>query len=168
MFMKKPLVIIFCLFSFEVLQAQKLYDDSFYKNALGIKPNAVNAISYKHFFTEKKVLEGLFYLTDADIRLTGLYEKYHRLGLKGLKFYYGAGAHIGFWSEFWKAMYPNRPGGAAIGPDGIIGLDFKITGAPINISIDWQPSLNITGYKKFEVIRGGVGLRYTFDNFFAF
>lgn len=146
-----------------------MFDDGSYKNAIGIKPNRYNAISSKHFLRNNKAFEALVYLSDADLRFTGLYEVHHKFpGLKGLQFYYGAGAHIGFWSEYWKAMFPDLPHGAVIGPDGIAGLDCKITGAPINISLDWQPSYNITGYKKFETARGGVALRYTFTNFFSF
>ncbi len=45
--------------------------------------------------------------------------------------------------------------------DGVLGLDYKIKGAPINVSIDWQPSINFVGYGRFESGWGGLGIRYT-------
>ena len=165
----KVSAILYCLFISLSLQAQKPADEYVYKNALGIKPGARNAISSRHFLTANKAVEGLIYLSDADFRITGLYEKYHSFDkLKGLRLYYGAGVHIGFWSEYWKALYPDRPHGATFGPDAILGLDLKIPGVPVNISLDWQPSFNLTGDKGFDGVRGGVGLRYTFKNFFSF
>lgn len=149
------------------LNAQNVTDPYWYKNALGIKPGARNAISSRHFLNPDKAVEGLIYLSEADFRITGLYERYYKIGkLKGFSCYYGAGAHIGFWSEYWKALFPDRKHGATFGPDAIIGLDMKIPGVPLNISLDWQPSYNITGEKGFDGARGGVGLRYTFADFF--
>ena len=49
-----------------------------------------------------------------------------------------------------------------IGIDGIIGLDYKIKGAPINVCLDWQPSFNFIGYNYFEGGWGGIGVRYAF------
>jgi len=46
--------------------------------------------------------------------------------------------------------------------DGVLGLDYKISGAPINVSIDWQPSLNLIGHTYFEGGWGGLGVRFTF------
>ncbi len=45
---------------------------------------------------------------------------------------------------------------------GVIGLDYKFKDAPINVSLDWQPSFNFVGYNYFEGGWGGLGIRYTF------
>jgi hypothetical protein len=49
----------------------------------------------------------------------------------------------------------------AFGIDGVLGLDYKIKGAPLNLSIDWQPSFNFVGYSYFSNW-GGLAIRYTF------
>jgi hypothetical protein len=37
-----------------------------------------------------------------------------------------------------------------IGIDGVLGLDYKFNGAPINVSIDWQPSFEFGDYVGFS------------------
>ena len=39
-----------------------------------------------------------------------------------------------------KKDHPDENSTIAIGVDGVLGLDYKISGAPINVSLDWQPS----------------------------
>ena len=133
-----------------------------YKTAVGIKfyPTGV---SLKSFTRPNIALEGLGYFWDYGFRFTGLYEIHGDItGAEGLKWYAGPGAHIGFWNETWKNKYPDRDNGVAIGVDGVLGLDYKFKGAPINISLDWQPSFTFVGYNYFEGGWGGLGVRFTF------
>lgn len=140
----------------------QLNTGSDYKTAIGVKVYP-GAISVKHFFEPNKAIEGLGYLSSDGFRLTGLYELHFDIGaVEGLKWYLGGGAHLGIWSDTWKTKYPNRQGGLAMGIDGVLGLDYKIKGAPLNLSFDWQPSFNIIGYNYFEGGWGGLAVRYTF------
>ena len=133
-----------------------------YKTALGVKIYP-GAFSIKHFYTANTAIEGLGYLSSDGFRITGLYEMHKDLNkVEGLKGYVGAGGHVGIWSEAWKTKYPERKSGMAIGIDGVIGLDYKIKGVPLNLSFDWQPSFNIIGYTHFEGGWGGLAIRYTF------
>lgn len=158
--MKRFLLATIVLFSFATLHAQTNMGPD-YKTALGVKVYP-GAISVKHFINANAV-EGLGYISSDGFRLTGLYEIHNPLGnVEGLKWYVGGGAHLGIWSDSWKTKYPTRTGGLAIGVDGVIGLDYKITGAPLNLSFDWQPSFNLIGYNYFEGGWGGIGIRYTF------
>lgn len=135
---------------------------STYKTALGVKVYP-GAISVKHFTKSNVALEGLGYISNDGFRLTGLYE-YHGdfNGVEGLKWYIGGGGHIGVWSDSWRTRYPTRNDGLAIGVDGVLGVDYKVKGAPLNLSFDWQPSFNFVGYNYFEGGWGGIGIRYTF------
>jgi hypothetical protein len=47
--------------------------------------------------------------------------------------------HIDTWNEKYRESY-HPEGRAAAGLDGVLGLDYKFKGAPINLSLDWQPS----------------------------
>ncbi|MBP9215397.1 MAG: hypothetical protein KBF36_12605 [Chitinophagaceae bacterium] len=158
--MKKVFIVVICLLGINAVQAQSM--GSSYKTALGFKAYP-GAISIKHFTKSNVAIEGLGYFWNYGSRITGLYEFHGNVnGAPGLKWYAGPGAHIGFWNDKWKKEYSNRDNGVAIGIDGVLGLDYKITGAPINLSIDWQPSFNLVGYNYFEGGWGGIAIRYTF------
>ena len=158
--MKKMFIVAICLLGISAVQAQSMGSD--YKTALGFKVYP-GAISIKHFTKSNVAIEGLGYFWNYGSRITGLYEFHGNVnGAPGLKWYAGPGAHIGFWNDKWKNEYSNRDNGVAIGIDGVLGLDYKITGAPINLSIDWQPSFNLVGYNYFEGGWGGIAIRYTF------
>jgi hypothetical protein len=151
------ILITACAFS-----ARSQSKGSTYQTGVGLKLYP-GAVTLKHFIRDDRALEGLAYFWDYGVRFTGLYEFHGDIpGAEGLKWYAGPGAHIGFWSSSWKDKYPDRQGGVAIGVDGVVGLDYKFSQVPINVSVDWQPSFNFVGYNYFEAGWGGVAVRYTF------
>ena len=157
--MKQIAIVLLALIIMNRADAQSM--GTTYRTALGVKFYPA-AISIKHFTKPNRALEGLGYFWNYGFRFTGLYEIHGDInGAPGLKWYVGPGAHIGFWNDDWKRRYPSREDGVAIGVDGVLGLDYKIKNAPINLSIDWQPSFNIVGYTYFSSW-GGLGIRYTF------
>ena len=144
-----------------------------YKTALGVKFYP-GAITVKHFVKKDAALEGLLYFWEDGFRLTGLYEFHGNInGAPGLKWYAGFGAHAGFWDEGWREhddddddYYRHRNDhDFYFGIDGVLGLDYKFKGAPINLSLDWQPSFNFGGgshhHYDFYSGFGGVAIRYT-------
>lgn len=158
--MKRTILFILPLLLAAGASAQSMGSD--YKTALGVKLYP-GAVSVKHFTGNGKALEGLGYFSSDGFRLTGLYELHFPLGtVEGLQWYVGGGAHLGIWSDSWKNKYPSRDGSIALGVDGVLGLDYKIKGAPLNLSFDWQPSFNFVGYNYFEGGWGGLAVRYTF------
>lgn len=126
-----------------------------YKTAIGVKFYP-GAISVKHFVSDKNAIEGLGYFFNYGTRITGLYEIHGDINnAGGLKWYIGPGAHLGF--------YSNKYGGAtSVGVDGVLGLDYKFRDAPINLSLDWQPSFEFGNkYNNgFNGNWGGLGIRY--------
>ncbi len=158
----KPFLLT-ALFAFLLIQVNaQMNNGTNYKTAIGVKVYP-GAVTVKHFLAEGKAIEGLGYLSSDGFRVTGLYELHYNLGdVEGLKWYVGGGGHLGIWSDSWKNKYPTREAGMALGVDGILGLDYKIKGAPLNLSFDWQPSFNLIGYNYFEGGWGGLAVRYTF------
>jgi len=164
--MKKQLVAVVAIFliSLTTASAQKNVTSQDYTTALGVKfyPGAV---TIKHFIKPNAALEGIGTFWNRGVRFTGLYE-YHGdiTGAAGLKWYVGPGAHVGFYNDkyYYKGYYNNRynDGGVSIGVDGILGLDYKFKGAPINISVDWQPSFEFGEYSGFNGNWGGFAIRY--------
>ena len=142
-----------------------------YTTAVGVKfyPGAISA---KHFIKSKAAIEGLLYVWNYGARITGLYEFHFPINdVTGLKWYAGPGAHIGFWNDRWRDDHPdyytvNEYRGTHFGFDGVLGLDYKFERAPLNLSLDWQPSFNLGSgpgsYYGFYSGFGGLGIRYTF------
>jgi hypothetical protein len=164
--MKKLMMAIFFMAAVGVTQVSAQSMGSSYRTALGVKFYP-GALSIKHFVNDKAALEGLVSFWRYGSRITGLYEFHGDInGAPGLKWYAGPGAHIGFWNRRGRDYYYNtgrRDGGGYIGIDGVLGLDYKFNGAPINISLDWQPSFTFgTDYDGFESGWGGFAIRYTF------
>ena len=160
--MQKLIIVLSFVFIAATLSAQNMSLDSDYKTAVGIKFYPA-AITVKSFIRQNTALEGLASFWNYGTRFAGLYEIYHDINdVNGLKWYVGPGAHIGFWNNNWKDKFPTRADGIMIGIDGVIGLDYKIQNAPIDVSLDWQPSFNFVGYNYFEGGWGGIGIRYAF------
>jgi hypothetical protein len=152
--MKK--ILFFALFLIATSTAFSQSMGRTYKTALGVKVWDGGGISLKHFLTDRNAIEGVGFFWDRGFRLTGLYEIHGPIeGAPGLKWYIGPGAHIGF--------YNNKFGDKAYGGvDGVLGLDYKFNNAPINASIDWQPSFEFGDGRGFVGSWGGLGIRYTF------
>ncbi len=140
-----------------------------YKTALGVKLwGDGGGITLKHFVRTNRALEGIGYFWRGGTRITGLYEYHFDFnGAPGLKWYVGPGAHVGIYNSGYDNYYGNGnayyyDSGAYIGIDGVLGLDYKFNGAPINLSLDWQPSFEFGSNRGFAGSWGGLGIRYTF------
>lgn len=141
---------------------------SSYKTALGVKfwPGAV---TIKHFVAKNRALEGLGYFWDHGFRFTGLYEFHGDIsGAPGLKWYAGPGFHAGVYNHRWgykkrdnDEYYYYEDGDFSAGLDGVLGLDYKFKGAPINISLDIQPYVELAENPHMNVW-GGAAVRFTF------
>jgi hypothetical protein len=168
--MKKLLIAIASLASLlssHALQAQDMDHD--YRTALGVKVwGDGGGISIKHFVRTNRALEGIGYFWRGGVRITGLYEYHFDFkGAPGLKWYVGPGAHVGIYNNNYDNNNGNGNGyyygsGTYIGIDGVLGLDYKFHGAPINLSLDWQPSFEFGSNRGFAGSWGGLGIRYTF------
>jgi hypothetical protein len=149
---------------------EKKYD---YKNALGIRAGGTSGITYKHFLNTGNAVEGILGIWQNAIGITGLYEKHQGLGLEGLKFYYGAGAHFTaetgsyYYTTHRNAEKPYRyrygRDGFGVGIDGIVGLDYKIGIVPLAFSLDLKPYLEISNYGTiYTAIDPSLGIKIAF------
>lgn len=129
-----------------------------YKTALGVKVWDGIGVSFKTFVVPKNSVEVVGYFYREGTRLTALYEIYGDIaGAPGLKWYAGPGVHLGLYD---KKYYNGDQ--AVAGVDGVLGLDYKINKAPLNLSLDWQPSFEFADNRGFVGSWGGLGIRYTF------
>ena len=155
--MRKVVAFVILISMASLSQAQsKSAQGSSYRTALGVKVWDGAGISFKHFVSGNNAIELIGYFWSQGARITGLYEIHGPIsGASGLQWYIGPGAHIGFYNTKFGD-------GAFAGIDGVLGLDYKFNGAPINISLDWQPSFEFGEGRGFYGSWGGLGIRYTF------
>jgi len=121
-----------------------------YNTGIGFRFGTGNGFTVKHFFNESGSVEGMLTTKWHGFDITGLYEKHDRaFEADRLRWFYGFGAHIGFYNGDYVEW--GSPGSTynVLGIDGIIGLEYSFTEAPINLGIDLKPALNIIGYTGF-------------------
>ena len=141
-----------------------------YDNAIGIRGGWGFGASFKHFLNESAALEGVLRYRSfgtlgfnySYVQVTGLYQIHNPLDdvLTGLQWYYGGGAFVGFWGGSYAGLIDGDR--TYIGVAGNIGLDYAFEDIPLNISVDWIPSIAIVGGGGFLGGGGGVGIRYIF------
>ena len=107
-----------------------------YRLAMGIRlsnstPTLNNSFSGKYFITERSAVEGMISF-GSRFGMGALLEIHQPFAAQGFSWFYGGGAYVGF-----------QDGDTYLGPTGILGLDYKFTNAPINLSLDWKPELDI-------------------------
>jgi hypothetical protein len=137
------------------LMAQDSLTTPDYKFALGLRlsndaPSISNSVTARYMINGNEALEGLVSF-GSRFGIGVLYEKFKPLGASGFKWFYGAGAYAGF-----------QGGDTYVGPTGIVGLDYKFPGVPVNVSLDWKPELDVI--PKVNLIPDAFGLsaRFTF------
>ena len=127
-----------------------------YKLAMGIRfssasPTLSNSVSVKYFMDESNAIEGLISF-GTRFGLGGLYQRHQLIGgTPGFTWFWGIGGYVGFQNS-----------NTYLGPTGAIGLDYKFSNAPINLSIDWKPELDILPNINFVPDAFGLTVRYTF------
>lgn len=132
----------------------KAQDGGSYSNAIGIRlgssvPAIKNGITFKHFIGNNAI-EGILSFGDGTA-LCGLYEVHKPLASENLQWLIGAGGYVA-WNNASNS----------VGAAGIIGLDYKFSGIPLNLTLDWKPELNLVSKIAFEPSGIGFSARFTF------
>jgi hypothetical protein len=138
----------------------------YYDQAVGVRGGLFNGVSYKKNLRETNYFEGIVSLRWKGFLVTGLYEKakLQDFNVERLNWYYGFGAHAGFWDGDYDD-YPwddDNKTYVLLGADAIIGLEYSFREMPVNISLDWKPMINIFGIDGFWLDNIAIGIRYTF------
>ena len=156
--MKKLLLLTFAALTLSVgAMAQ-----SSYKNSIGLGldfgdgPTLVGP-SFKHFFNGNSALQAELLFGNHTTRLQGFYQYHQSIkGAEGLNWYIGGGPGFNFYDD----KYYRNDTQFLLMP--MVGLDFKIPGAPIAMDFDWRPTAYIGDNSGFEAGRFGFGFRLTF------
>ena len=134
-----------------------------YNTGIGLRGGFHNGLTFKQFVSSKTAFEGIIASRWRGIELTGLYEIHNRaFNSERLNWYYGFGAHIGFWKGNNVHWGEQGESYTVIGIDGILGLEYNFAEVPFNLSVDWKPAVNIFGHSGFWADGGAVSVRYVF------
>lgn len=134
-----------------------------YSTGVGLRLGFSNGLTVKHFLSQRSAVEGLLATRWRGFEITGLFEVHNQaFDVERLNWYYGFGGHIGFWNgdnTTWGDVGTNY---TLIGIDGILGIEYNFSEVPINVSLDWKPAFNLTGYTGFWGDGGALSIRYIF------
>ena len=143
--MKNLLLAIAFTFSASILFAQQ------FESAVGLRLGYPTSASYKKFISEDKAVEAYVgfrdYFGSNWLSVNAAYQTHKDLefeDIQGLQWYYGFGAGLNRVSyEF------DRGGYTFFNLSGYVGLSYVFEDIPLNLSVDWVPSIFVGG--------GGVG-----------
>lgn len=141
---------------------------------LGVRLGGLTSgITFRGFLHNGSAIEGILGFGHRSFIVTGLYEKFKPVGsAPGLSWFYGGGAHIGFFRHggtyyIYKNegthIYAVREGDSKVVPgiDFILGLDYTFNGAPINVGLDMKPFIDFIDGTEFY-FDGALSLRFVF------
>ena len=153
----------FITFSACMLIAVAVYSQE-YQTGIGFRGGLSNGLTFKHFISSEKAVEGLLSARWGGFNVTGLYEIHaNAFDAIGLYWYYGFGGHVGSWNTKYDSNR-NYNNSSIIGVDGIVGLEYNIGQIPFNISLDYKPGLNLIGQTGFWGDEFALSIRYVWGN----
>lgn len=141
-----------------------------YTTAVGLRLGYPSSITAKHFLSENGALEGYLgtrgYLGLRWYNLSAAYLHHFPLEIEeieNLNWYVGGGASAFLWS-YDLGFYGGGSGfsSTTLGVQGYIGLDYTFGDIPLNLTLDWSPTLFVgNGYfGGFGAGYGSLGVRY--------
>jgi hypothetical protein len=129
----------FTLVIFIILGTQFPVLSQQYDHSIGLRLGGSSGFTARWQFTE--------YIGLVEMQRPGLAE----FG-DGLFWYYGVGAHIGYYSGYrhYDSDHRRRHGGGlALGPDAIIGVVYYLENLPLSVSLDYKPYIDILRFRHF-------------------
>lgn len=148
------------------------------ENAIGLRGGITPGINFKSYQSNETAYELIIGKKDDGNLITGLFE-FHEpasaLLRERFRYYYGFGCHLGYYREKNTYTVIDNQGNpydeedvrlyAAIGFDGIVGLEYRFITYPFSASVDYKPYINLFGPYRF-VGKGlfdiGFSLKYMF------
>ena len=162
--MKKVLLTLSLIVCF----AAAMYGQRNYKSAIGLRFGSPVSVSYKTFISEPGAIEifGGFrgYSGYSWFAVGGLYQHHMDFpNVEGLNWYFGGGASVFFWN-FDNNFNNDDASNTSFGILGCLGLDYKFANAPVNLSLDWVPTVFVNGFDSgFGAGYGALSARYVLN-----
>ena len=134
-------------FFFLMLIAFSSANGQSYNSAIGLRFGYPTSVTYKKFLSEKNAVEAYVgyrgYAGYSYISVNLAYQIHNPINsARNLSWYYGAGAGVAFYS--YDSGF-NGNGSIGIPISGYLGLDYKFEEIPLNLSVDWVPTIFVGG-----------------------
>lgn len=156
--MKKALLILTFFLSVGIIASAQDY-----RTSAGLRAGLPYGLTVKHFMNDVNAWEGILASRWGGFVVTGLYENEHWTGeYPGFNWFWGFGAHLGFWDSGLNPRVGVNYTGSVIGIDGILGLEYTFDEIPLNLSIDVLPTINLIGYTGWGGVNSAISIRYVF------
>lgn len=139
-------------------------DAQVYKSAIGARLGYPLSASYKTFISNSSALEGYVgfrgYSAYRWISINGAYLIHRPIeGVTNLQWYFGGGAGVYFYTYDTGFFEPGSS--TSFGLQGYIGLDYTFEDLPLNLTVDWIPTIFLNGFNNgFGGSYGSLGVRY--------
>lgn len=161
--MKKILMLgLVMVLAIAVQNANAQSTGSNYKWAIGGKGYfgdwwSLGGVNVKVNLNNKNAVEASALFRSHVFVLEGIYQWQNDIrGARGLKWYTGPGAQLGFYDSKW--VNDDR---LFFALKGTVGLDYKFSGAPINLALDVNPVMVLAPDTDFDV-NMGLAFRFAF------
>ena len=157
--MKKVSLLLFAL----ICLAAAEVNAQTYQTGLGAKfytgNGSIGGVNIRHSTKQNTALEGSLLFFNGGIGLEGLYEYQGPInGAEGLQYFVGGGAMIGFGTG-GPRYNDNHNNSTEFALRLTGGLDYKFTGAPLDVSLGLDPFFYLAPYTGSNLALG-IGLRY--------
>lgn len=126
-----------------------------YNWAIGVRGGVLSGLTAKKNLGDNAMEAGLS-LSAHTMNVDATYQWQQPIIADGFHLYYGVGAYAGLYTF-------ENVGELILGAEGVVGLEYKIPGAPIAFSLDYRPTFNILGgfgYSNFYNF--GLGVKFCF------
>lgn len=126
-----------------------------YQWGIGVR-GAVNSsgLSVKYNMDPVNTVEAIFAFQHG-FNIFALYERNVPVIDRGFHFIYGFGANMGEWKHKGEDEF-------TVGFNAIVGLEYKFPNAPLAVSVDYKPILNVTGNSGLKPLDFGLTLKAAF------
>ncbi len=150
--MKRGFIILIFTIIYSAIYSQN------YTNAIGLRIGSSIGASYKEFISTDRAIEGILDLDilkkdEMKLKLSGIYQFHYNVNVDGLSLFAGPGASAG--------IYVGDSSGFMMSIDGMAGIEYKFHNAPIVLSFDWNPKVQIITDAGFKPNNFGLTIRYT-------
>jgi len=119
-----------------------------FNSAIGLRIGYPLSLTYKKFISEENAIEAYAgyrnFFGASYFSFSGAFQIHKDLDpIDRLQYYYGAGASVIKWNVDFG------DGNTSIGINGYLGLSYTLENTPVNVSVDWIPTLFINGQSGF-------------------